>query len=137
MPQALDRAEAATQPIHMSALNELSQNVSRKIFLVLTVLLKGPPLLVLRQCERGNGVECWRLLHIRYEKATMNRLATMLQTILKPKPFPQDTTGFETALQDWELLTARWESMAVDTLNDAVRRQSFCLNRPRRASGCS
>ena len=43
VPQALDRAEAATKPIHMSVLNELGQNVTRKIFLVLTVLLKGPP----------------------------------------------------------------------------------------------
>ena len=60
----------------------------------------------------------------------MNRLATMLRMILKPMPFPQDTTGFETALQDWELLTTRWENMAVDMLNDAVRRQFLLEQTP-------
>jgi len=57
-------------------------------------------------------------------------LASILQAILKPKAFPQDAMGFETALQDWELLTSRWESMAIDTLNGAVRRQLLLEQTP-------
>jgi hypothetical protein len=80
-------------------------------------------MLELRRCERGNGLECWRFLCQRYEQATTSRLAAMLNSILRPTLFAQDALGFETALKDWELQVSKWESMASDLLNDAVKRQ--------------
>ena len=80
-------------------------------------------MLELRRCEKGNGLECWRVLCQRYDQATTSRLAAMLQAILRPVPFAQDSVGFETAIKDWELLVAKWETMASDVLNDAVKRQ--------------
>ena len=73
--------------------------------------------------ERGNGFEAWRLLVERYEGANASRLHHMLQSIMRPKTFPQDSGGFEVALNEWEHLVQRWEVLANDILNDAVKRQ--------------
>ena len=40
-----------------------------------------------------------------------------------PKTFPQDSGGFEVALNEWEHLVQRWDVLANDILNDAVKRQ--------------
>ena len=37
--------------------------------------------------------------------------------------FPLDCGGFEVALNEWEHLVQRWEVLANDILNDAVKRQ--------------
>ena len=39
--------------------------------------------------------------------------------------FPQDPGGFEVALNELEHLVQRWEALATDILNDAVKRQIF------------
>ena len=59
----------------------------------------------------------------RYEGANASRLHHMLQSIMRPKAFPQDSGGFEVTLNEWEHLVQRWESLANDILNDAVKRQ--------------
>ena len=45
------------------------------------------------------------------------------QSIMRPKAFPQDSGGFEVALNEREHLVQRWEVLANDILNDAVKRQ--------------
>ena len=47
----------------------------------------------------------------------------MLQSIMRPKAFPLESGGFEVALNEWEHLVQRWEVLANDILNDAVKRQ--------------
>lgn len=106
------------------------KNVARQVYFVLVMLLKGPALLILKRCERGNGIECWRLLCARYEGVTSNRLHVMLQGILRPQDFPSDAQGFETSLQDWELLTSKWETMSEDILNESVKRQILMEQAP-------
>ena len=123
MGDVLDLAESSGAALPLSSLTTENKALSRQIFYVLVNLLKGPATLELRRCERGNGLECWRLLCQRYEQATTSRLAAMLNSILRPTPFAQDALGFETVLKDWELQVSKWESMASDLLNDAVKRQ--------------
>ena len=38
-------------------------------------------------------------------------------------PFPAEVSAFESALQEWELQVTKWETIAEDLLNDAVKRQ--------------
>ena len=109
--------------ISLSSLGNVAVENARKMFYALTMLLQGPPLLLLKKVERGNGFEAWRLLVERYEGANASRLHQMLQSIMRPKTFPQDSGGFEVALNEWEHLVQRWEVLANDILNDAVKRQ--------------
>ena len=121
MGDVLDLAESSGAALPLSRLTTENKALSRQIFDVLVNLLTA--MLELRRCGRGDGLECWRLLCQRYEQATTSRLAAMLNSILRPMTFAQDALGFETALKDWELQVSKWESMASDLLNDAVKRQ--------------
>lgn len=47
-----------------------------------------------------------------------------------PQFFPTDAPGFESALQEWELRVSRWEVLAPNTLNDAVKRQILIAQSP-------
>ena len=52
----------------------------------------------------------------RYKVANASGLHRMLQSIMRPKAFPQDSGGFEVALNGWEHLVQRWEVLANDIL---------------------
>ncbi len=114
---------APADEVPFAQLNDGNKAAARKVYYILTQLLKGPALLELRRVERGNGLACWHLLQMRYERGTTSRLAATLQGILRPVKFPEDSLGFENALKDWELTVNRWESMAGEKLNDQVKRQ--------------
>jgi len=123
MAGIMDATEALNRAIVISELNAEGVAASRRVYFILAMLLEGTALLILKQAEKGNGLECWRHLNMRYEGVTDNRLHVMLQGILRPTPFPQDARGFEASLSSWELLVQRWETMAVDRMNDSVKRQ--------------
>ena len=124
MADDLDAVETNSERvITLSSLGDVAVENARKMFYALTMLLHGPPLLMLKKVERGNGFEAWRLLVERYEGANASRLHHMLQSIVRPKTFPQDSGGFEAALNEWEHLVQRWEVLFNDILNDAVKRQ--------------
>ena len=93
------------------------------MFYALTMLLQGPLWLLLKKVERAKGLEAWRLLVERYEGATSSRLHQMLQSVMRPRAFPQASGGFEVALNEWEHLVQRWEVLANDNLSDTVKRQ--------------
>ena len=121
--EALELVDVQVGAIEFARLSAANKGAARRVYYILTQLLKGPALLELCRVERGNGLECWRLLQARYERGTTSRLAATLQSILRPSKFPEDSLGFENALKDWELTVTRWESMAGEKLNDQVKRQ--------------
>ena len=129
-PDALDEIESTDKEIKLPSMSTKCREASRKTYFVLIMLLTGPPLLQLRSVERGNGYEAWRRLHERYDSSTTSRVASLLQSIMRPTAFPQDSAGFEAALQEWQLQVQRWESLAVDMLNDAVKRQILLEQSP-------
>ena len=59
----------------------------------------------------------------RYDGANAVRLHHVLHSIMRPKACPQDAGGIEVALHEWEHLVQRWEILASDHLNDAVKRR--------------
>ena len=111
------------RPLALVGMSEENRADARKIYFVLIMILKGPPLLLLRQTEKGNGYEAWRRLHCRYESQASARVTALLGQVMKPAPFPAEASAFEAALQQWELLVSKWESIAEDLLNDGVKRQ--------------
>ena len=83
----------AALPIALSTLNEVVAERARKMW------LQGPPLLLLKRVERGNGFEACRLLVERYDGANASRLHHTQGSIMRPKAFPPDggrlRSGFE------------------------------------------
>ena len=65
MSDALDLVTAGDRPLVLSAMSAPDPANSRKVYYILAQLLRGPPLLQLRQTEKGNGFLCWRKLHER------------------------------------------------------------------------
>ena len=123
MADHLDAVETNSERvIPLSTLGDVAFENARKMFYALTTLLQAPPLLLLKRVERGNGFEAWRQLVERHEGANASRLHHMLQSIMRPRAFPQDSGRFEVTLIEWEHLVQRWEVLANDTLNDAVKR---------------
>ena len=103
--------------ILLSSLGDVAAESARKMFYALTMSLLGPLLLLLKKVERGNGFEAWRLLVERYEGANASRLRHVPQSVMRLNVFPQDSGGFEVALNEWN--TSSWN----DILNDAIKRQ--------------
>ena len=101
---------APADEVPFDQLSEGNKIAARKVYYILSQLLKGPALLELRRVQRGNGLACWHVLQMRYERGTTSRLAATLQGILRPVKFPEDSLGFENALKDWELTVSRGQS---------------------------
>ena len=130
MDDLLDAAERREQPLLLVSLSPAQATLAKKLYYIFAMLLKGTALVVLKQCEKGNGLECWRLLCKRFEGVTDSRLHVMLQGVLRPSAFPADAQGFEAALVSWELLISRWEIKSEDILNDSVKRQILMEQSP-------
>ena len=98
MADHLDAVETNSERvIPLSTLGDVAVENAWKMFYSLTMLLQGPPLLLLKRVERGYGLEAWRQLMERKEGANASRLHHMLQSIMRPRAFPQDSGGFEVA----------------------------------------
>ena len=86
----LGRVEGTQEKVETNDLNEERRGFARKVYYVLTMLLKGPPLAVLRQVEDSNGYEAWRQLTKRYDSNLAGRQHNLLSTILRPKQSPTE-----------------------------------------------
>ena len=58
MSDTLDLAEQSPDPLSLVRLTAEAKVASKQLFYVLANLLKGPAMLELRRCEKGNGLEC-------------------------------------------------------------------------------
>ena len=79
----------------LSDMSDLRRALSRKCFYALTMLVRGPPLGILRQIEDSHGYEAWRRLPKRFDSNLAGRQHNLLQSVLKPKAFGQTATGWE------------------------------------------
>ena len=112
----------AALPIALSTLNEVVAERARKMW------LQGPPLLLLKRVERGNGFEACRLLVERYDEPTRVDCITRKVLSCVQRLSLQTLGGFEVALNESEDLVQRWEILASDLVNDAVKRQTTRLS---------
>ena len=86
--------------------------------------------MLVKKVPRGAGLEAWRLLVQRFDKPVAGRVHAILHEILNPTPFPQQADLFESALAEWEQKVVKWEGLASDLLNDAVKRQVLVAQAP-------
>ena len=126
----LIRVETAREKIEVDDLNEVRRGSARKVYYVLTMLLRGPPLAVLRQVEDSNGYEAWRQLTKRYDSNLAGRQHNLLSMILRPKQFPTEALAWEDALMQWKREVRRWEQITNDFLPDSVQCTVLLENAP-------
>ena len=91
----LAAAEQVDEEPPMSDMGDRSRVMSRKCFYALTMLVRGPPLGILRQIENANGYEAWRRLVRRFDSNLAGRQHNLLQSVLKPRPFGANATEWE------------------------------------------
>ena len=97
---------------------------------MLTKLLKGPPLSLLRQVPDSNGYDAWRQLHRRYDSNQAGRQHAMLGMILRPKPFPTNALAWEDALAEWKRLIEKWQTLSGESLPQSVKITVLLENAP-------
>ena len=72
-----------------------SQNRSKKLFAILSGILRNRPLRLLRQVQESNGLEVWRQLHSLFVPQTKVRSMAILGTIMSFPSFTKDRTLLE------------------------------------------
>ena len=126
----LDAAEAEERNLDMNAFNEAAKAASRKIYYILTMTLRGPPLGILKSTPQQNGYLSWRTLFTRYEGSSAGRQHSLLSRILKPKTFREHPLEWEDDLTSWELDVSRWETASMELLSENVKNQSILDQSP-------
>ena len=126
----LAKVEGIDYEVSLSEMNEQRRANSRKCFYALTMLVKGPPLGILRQIDDANGYEAWRKLCARFDSNLAGRQHNLLQQILKPKPFGETATAWEDSVLAWKRDVAKWERLATDILTEQVKVSVMLENAP-------
>jgi len=106
------------------------RRVSVAIFHALTMSLKGPPAVSLRQIEFGNGLEAWRILRERYESSSRGRQYALLSRVLRPKSFPKEAAKFEESLGLWEMDIRAYETASTERLSENIMMQVLADQAP-------
>jgi len=124
-------AETETTSIRQANLRgDGERRLSVAIFHVLTMSLKGPPLVSLRQTEFGNGFEAWRVLRERYESSSRGRQYALLSRVLRPKAFPKEAAKFEESLGLWEMDIRAYETASTERLSENIMMQVLADQAP-------
>ena len=93
---------------------------ARKLYVILSSVLKGRPLAILRGVEERNGFECWRQLTCQFSPRTRSRSLAMLSAIMGLPAFSRDRTLRE-QLMNFERLIAEYEKASGNTLPGDVK----------------
>eukprot|EP00439_Symbiodinium_sp_Y106_P068039 s3094_g11.t1 len=71
---------------------------ARKLYVILSSVLKGRPLAILRGVEDRNGFECWRQLTCQFSPRTRSRSLAMLSAIMAR----EQLMSFERLISEYE-----------------------------------
>ena len=82
MHTLLAAAEQQDAPIDLNGLTPANRLLSRRIFYIMTMTLRGAPLGLLKSTPDQNGLEAWRLLYARYEGTSAGRQHSLLSAVL-------------------------------------------------------
>ena len=126
----LTTAETSAVFVDNARMLQDGREFSQHLYYILAMLLKGGTLITLKRVPRGHGLEAWRQLCIRYDRPAAGRVHALLGEIMRPKSFPQESGKFEEALTAWEQKIDKWETLAQDILNDAIKRQILIEQAP-------
>ena len=94
-----------------------STALARQLYFVL-ISVAASTLPTLRSITDNNGVEAWRLLHLRY---SLNKTSTNFASLTKIMNFDFKEDQFEQDFQLWENLVAKYETESGTTLEESLK----------------
>ena len=129
----LDAAEEREDPIKGETLSEDQVRLARLVYNVLAQVCTGRALSVVRNVERGNGLECWRRLVREYEPASGARWSAMLAGILSPEGWEQlGPDRASSRMHSWTGRRASRDTRRAPVRRSARRSRSPSFNASRR-----
>ena len=109
-----------TEVPHISQMPVVCVERARKLYVILSSLLRGRPLAILRGIDDRNGYECWRQLTNQFSPRTRSRSLAMLSAIMGLPAFTRDRTLRE-QLMGFERLVAEYEKASGNQLPADVK----------------
>ena len=107
----LDAAAASTLLIVNTTLETEVQTISRQLYAIFMVKLEGKALGDVQLVNKGEGLEAWRQLKLKYEGKSGNRQAALLRGILNPRAaWEADTRDGRSVMESLN----RWEKTIPD-----------------------
>ena len=89
------------------------------LYYTLQSVIEGGAQLVIEQVSEENGLEAFRLLHLRFAKSKMQNAIMRMATIVNMKF--NDNANFETTFSDWEYEIHKFNSSVDNKLSDEVK----------------
>ena len=109
-----------TEVPHIAQMPVVCIERARKLYVILSSLLRGRPLAILRGIDDRNGYECWRQLTNQFSPRTRSRSLAMLSAIMGLPAFTRDRTLRE-QLMGFERLVAEYEKASGNQLPADVK----------------
>ena len=107
-----------TQPL--SSMNEDSKARSEQLYSILTGLLRGRPLKILRAVNERNGYEVWRQLVVQYSPKTKGRAISVLSAYMNFPAFDKSKTFLE-HIQSLERVRTEYRKVAGVDIGDDLQ----------------
>ena len=126
---AVEQTESLKQQCHLANMTDEEKLISRQLYYVLALSVKGNALAIVKGVEKNNGIEAWRKLNMRYEPESSSRHYSMMHRLMEV-PFSSDLDQLEAAITNWENRVREWEIAATDNLSDSVKRAILLKGAP-------
>ena len=104
---SMARAQTAFGTGTADAVDSLSDK-SSQVYAALQNLLEGEPFMIIRNTDKGNGIEAWRRLTRRYDPSTGAKKSSLLRHILTPGKCKLEELSEK--IEGWMELVNRYES---------------------------
>ena len=107
-----------SQPL--SSMNEDSKSRAEQLYSILTGLLRGRPLKILRSVNERNGYEVWRQLVVQYSPKTKGRAISVLSAYMNFPAFDKSKTFLE-HIQSLERVRTEYRKVAGVDIGDDLQ----------------
>ena len=102
-----------------TAAGKASQERSRRLYAILSGILKFRPLKVLKQVKDNNGLEVWRQLHSLYTPKTKARNLSLLNALMSYPTFDRNKTLLE-QIQGMDRIADEYRKCSGSDVNDGI-----------------
>ena len=111
---------------------------SMRIYADLALLCRGPALRIVKSCQQGNGLECWRELHVRYEGKGVLRAKGLLNHVLyyqwEGKDWLDRYLAWKELVTEYETTVPAGQPSTSGKVSGANRRYSHSYGRSSRTA---
>ena len=117
----LDVIEANSKTmISMSSMNDAESRRSKQLYSILSGLLKGRPLRILRSVNDRNGMEVWRQLHLQFAPRTKGRAISLLTAYMHFPAFDKGKSFLEN-IQNLERVRGEYRKASNVEIADDIQ----------------